>query len=139
MTDEAFARFVDKTLVGDGCWEWQASTDRKGYGHMRVGGVLHKAHRLSYEHFVGPIRSGLVMDHLCRNPPCVNPLHLEPVTYQVNALRGFGPSAQHARRVDCINGHPLIPTPWHRGRYCKICASNRTRAMRARRAAQRRD
>ena len=36
----------------------------------------------------GSIGDGLVIDHLCRNPRCVNPDHLEPVTTAVNTLRG---------------------------------------------------
>jgi hypothetical protein len=39
------------------------------------------AHRLSYEHFVGPIPEGLVLDHLPECPKtCVTPEHLTPMT-----------------------------------------------------------
>jgi len=36
---------------------------------------------------VGPIPDGLHLDHLCANPPCVRPDHLEPVTQAENNRR----------------------------------------------------
>ena len=41
----------------------------------------------------------------CRNPACVNPDHLEPVSIRENLLRGVGPSAQHAKKTHCPAGH----------------------------------
>ena len=45
------------------------------------------AHRFAYQYMIGPIPDGLELDHLCRNRPCVNPYHLEPVTRAVNHAR----------------------------------------------------
>jgi hypothetical protein len=36
---------------------------------------------------VGPVPEGLELDHLCENPPCCNPAHLEPVTHAENNRR----------------------------------------------------
>ena len=47
------------------------------------------AHRVYYERHVGPVPEGLELDHLCRNPGCVNPEHLEPVTHAENIRRGY--------------------------------------------------
>lgn len=56
-----------------GCWIW---TGRKlqGYGLMSNG----RAHRIMYEQHLGPIPEAHDLHHLCRNPACVNPEHLEP-------------------------------------------------------------
>jgi len=59
-----------------GCWIWTAHIGRNGYGVIRWRGSLKKSHRVVYEELVMPIPNGLEMDHLCRNRPCCNPLHL---------------------------------------------------------------
>ena len=48
---------------------------------------VERAHRLAWEIVIGPIPDGLVLDHLCRRPVCVNPSHLEPVTDAENLRR----------------------------------------------------
>lgn len=47
------------------------------------------AYRLTYEWFIGPIPDGLQIDHLCGQPSCVNPEHLEPVTLRENVQRMY--------------------------------------------------
>ena len=83
-------RFWAKVQTGPGCWMWTASTrGSAGYGRFTRkgsrGAVL--AHRYSYEMTHGPIPRALVIDHLCCNPGCVRPSHLEAVTQQVNVRR----------------------------------------------------
>jgi hypothetical protein len=95
---EDFWAKVDKS--GD-CWLWTASRDSHGYGHIGYQRRNWLAHRLSYELVVGPIPDGLSLDHLCRNPPCVRPAHLEPVTHAENLARG-----SRAAKTHCPKGHP---------------------------------
>lgn len=52
------------------------------------------------------MEDGLELDHLCRVRCCVNPGHLEPVSHQVNALRGVSPTALNAAKTMCPVGHP---------------------------------
>lgn len=69
------------------CWLWTGVRHPDGYGRMHLKGRYVQAHRWSYEHFVGPIRAGLEIDHLCRVTSCVRPEHLEPVTRLENQRR----------------------------------------------------
>ncbi len=99
---------VDKSQPS-GCWEWKAYKS-KGYGRF---GFYYKgkpkntgAHRVSYYLAHGTWHKTL--DHLCRNPACCNPSHLEPVTIRENTLRGVGPTSQNAQRSHCRSGHPLF-------------------------------
>jgi hypothetical protein len=71
-----------------GCWNWLKSKTSKGYGKWSAFKGL--AHRIMYEKHKGLIPKGLHLDHLCRNPGCVNPDHLEPITLQENNRRRNG-------------------------------------------------
>ena len=61
-----------------GCWLWQLSLDRHGYGKARSGkrSVWGHAHRLAYRAFNGDIDPGLLVCHTCDTPSCCNPDHL---------------------------------------------------------------
>ena len=85
-----------------GCWVWQAAKS-KGYGSFWFDGQMRGAHRVSYEFMVGSIPPDLTLDHLCRNPMCINPYHLDPVPQSVNASRGL--HAKGPRKSTCIRGH----------------------------------
>lgn len=125
MDDSTHVRFEQKVLRTDGCWHWLASTNDYGYGKLYYHGRLEYAHRLAYEHWVGPLVPGLVLDHLCRNPGCVNPSHLEQVTEQTNMLRGVGMSAKHAKKTHCPRGHEYSGenVMWQKNgsRQCREC------------------
>lgn len=109
--------------VASGCWLWTASR-AQGYGQLKVGGVRLYAHRYVYEMLIGPIPTGLQIDHLCRIKHCVNPAHLEPVTQRVNLLRGDTIVARQATQTHCKRGHPFdaINTRMCSGhRKCRTC------------------
>lgn len=83
--DEAFWARV---RPGAGCWEWQG-IKTKGYGVLKHAGQRVYAHRHSLA-MSGVDVSGRMVDHLCHNPPCVNPDHLRLADNAVNQqnLRG---------------------------------------------------
>src|SRR5262249_28075747 len=67
-----------------GCWEWVRSRDRKGYGKLAMPSGFKRslgarAHRVSYELFLGPIPKHHHLHHKCRNTSCIRPDHLEPI------------------------------------------------------------
>lgn len=95
--------FMALVAVGaaDACWPWLGTKTPKGYGNF----ARFRAHRIAYRLAKGPIPDEMALDHLCRNPSCVNPSHLEAVTDRENTLRGDGPSAMAARSTHCKNGH----------------------------------
>jgi hypothetical protein len=83
-------------LRGDfGCWMWTGGRLRPEgpYGRIWTGREDYSAHRFSYVLHRDDVPEGLTLDHLCREPECVNPWHLEPVTPSVNTRRanGFNP------------------------------------------------
>lgn len=123
----------------NGCWRWTGHIDDGGYGIVSAGGA-HKAHRISYEAHVGPIPDGLTIDHLCRVRCCVNPAHLEPVTQQVNTLRGETIAARHAATTHCPAGHPYDAENTYsskRGeRDCRACRRVRSREWAQRKRAR---
>lgn len=120
--------------VGE-CIESTYSTGSHGYTQVcwqgedgRTRMVL--VHRLMWMLCRGPIPEDLTIDHICRNPRCVNPLHLRLLTRSANA-RDNGA----ARRTHCPSGHPYDeantyrhPTTNHRA--CRICKREQNRARR---------
>lgn len=139
--DVAIDLFREKFEGGAGCWEWRACKDSKGYGAFTFAGSQYRAHRVSYEFFIGPIADGLVIDHLCRNTSCVNPAHLEPVTNRENVLRGRGVSAGNMAKTRCIRGHEfssentrLFEELGRMRRVCRTC--HREAVARAKRRKQ---
>lgn len=143
MRPDELARFTPKYRIDPetGCWVWSASRSSRGYGTFTIRGRTSRAHRVSYEHHVGPIPADRVIDHLCRNRACVNPEHMEPVTIRENTMRGVGVTAQNACTARCPQGHLLMGENLlmrRQGRECRECRRAHDRVARKRARARRR-
>lgn len=118
------SRFDEKVIPEpmSGCWLWIGAAGRLGYGNFWIGGKnFQPAHRYAYERAHGPA-GPLEIDHLCRNPSCVNPKHLEAVTHKVNVLRGHGISVRNATATHCVNGHEFsIANTYITKRSTRLC------------------
>lgn len=120
----------------NGCWIWQLSDNKNGYGIFVVDGKKVRAHIWSYLHFVGEYDRHLDIDHTCHNSSgckggkscihrrCVNPEHLEPITRKENANRG---ECGHylSSKTHCKRGHEFTVsnTKIVKGRFrnCREC------------------
>ena len=135
-TPREIARLLARVRRGPDaeCWPWLGNIDRQGYGAVNLRRISIRAHRAVYEAMVGPIPAGLVLDHLCRNPSCVNPHHLEPVTICENTLRGMNPPALNWRKEWCDrHSAPLVMLGQKGERGCRECKRERNRRSRAKR------
>ena len=85
------------------CWVWLGYKSHEGYGRIGCGerNKLMLTHRVMYQQAYGNLDQSLTIDHLCKNPSCCNPQHLEQVTAAENTRRGPGSVTQ------CKRGHPL--------------------------------
>jgi hypothetical protein len=145
LTD-ALRRFWDRVDERDDkdCWEWAGTITSTGYGTFSLRTQNAYAHRIAYECAWGPIPEGLVVDHLCANRRCCNPLHLEAVTVEENNRRGPGASSANLQKDRCPRGHPYSGKNLGRtksgSRYCRTCTNDRhkTPEFRARRRERRR-
>lgn len=135
-------------IMPDDCWNWPWHKNDDGYGRLRVGTRKLMAHRVVYERLRGPIPIGLQTDHLCRNPKCCNPDHLELVRPEVNVARSSAPNVINAVKTHCRHGHildaantalrPNIRKDGLPQRACRRCAMLRQREYRRRRSNQER-
>lgn len=127
------------TYSQQGCWEYQGArhvnTKHGIFGYTVQGHTTtFRVHKWVYENTVGPVPDGLVLDHLCRNPPCCNPSHLEPVTQGENVLRGEGIAARNARKTHCHKGHEFTGGNFRVDtlgrRVCRVCKRERDKMYR---------
>lgn len=123
MTERAVSlsrRLWAKVAKTENCWLWTGRVNARGYGLIDGATKPLYVHRVSYELAAGPIPEGLTIDHLCRQPLCVNPAHLEAVTNEENVRR------QADARTTCPQGHEYDRMTHRRNgksqRVCSTCA-----------------
>lgn len=90
MTDPSRITVEDRGHT-TACWITTARKDKDGYGLIISGPRSlrgnYRAHIRAYQESVGPIPEGMVIHHLCEQPGCVRPDHLEPLTHAKHKQR----------------------------------------------------
>ncbi len=83
-----------------GCWLWMGRVERNGYARIGFytgggraapgrGAKNKEVHRVAYEVFkCESIPDGHDIDHLCREPTCINPEHLRAISANANRSAG---------------------------------------------------
>lgn len=106
LTPKQLARFEAKIAkdAESGCHLWTAYKNESGYGRLTIDKRLRYAHRVSYAHHVGPIPDGMMIDHMCFTPACVNPEHMRLVTNKQNSENHSGTRAASGYRGVHRNG-----------------------------------
>ena len=125
----------------DECWDWVGAMNVSGYAssvsvdnsRARTGRTFYP-HRLMFSWFKHQIPDDFTIDHLCKNRRCMNPDHMEAVTFAENVRRGV-------KRDYCKRGHPQIPENRYaynckgkRKERCKLCIPIQTEAWKRRKA-----
>lgn len=138
--EKSTTRFVAKVRIAgeDDCWPWLAASWEHGHGAFwdSIEKRQVAAYRWLYVKLIGVFPPEFDIDHLCRNPSCVNPKHLEAVPHQTNIQRGVFSKTFDSH---CKNGHewneentrwymsPLNGRPY---KQCSTCCRERQRARR---------
>ena len=119
----------------NGCWIWLGTRMPTGYGTIHAQGRRLRAHRASYEAFVGPIPDGLLVLHSCDVRACVAPHHLRVGTHSDNEADKLARGRHRtANQSTCQRGHDMSVEnvlTWRGQRKCRECNNARRRARRA--------
>jgi len=148
---EPHIRALDKTLIGEGCWEYGGKIRTDGYGSVYINDGTRKgtqalAHRVVYEGMVGLIPEGMFLCHHCDNPRCIRPDHLFVGTDADNKAdmyakgrHSHGETHWLSKVTHCPQGHPYSGHNLYvrncGRRMCRACSNARRNRARTGSAA----
>lgn len=96
--EDAFEARTERDAAS-GCLLWTGAKEHNGYGRMGVRGKLMRSHRYAWERKHGPIPDGMIVDHTCYTPDCVEVAHLRLATVAENGQNRAGAQAGSATGI----------------------------------------
>ena len=134
-------RVLANVTYDHGCWLFLGRTEQ-GYGRIGHHDGTGLVHRAVYIALIGDPGDDIALDHMCRNPACVNPWHLDPVPNGVNVARGAGPQRKKAL-THCPHGHTYTTENTiirkNGARECRVCHNAQSQVCARRRYAARKN
>lgn len=127
--EERFNKFLGESDSND-CIPWIGVKTRVGYGHFWLDGKYRLAHRVIWTWRMGAIPEDHHIDHICKNPLCMNVQHLRVTPSWYSSWEG---SDRNRRKTHCSNGHEFNKFntfQYGNVRHCGICIAERSRRYR---------
>jgi hypothetical protein len=86
VNEKAMSRFSRSFALDSAtqCWIWTANTDPMGYARFSFKNKDYSGHRVSWYVSGRTVPEGMVIDHICHTPACVNPSHLRLASRKQN-------------------------------------------------------
>ena len=91
--EESFQARATPANDGSGCILWTGSKAPTGHGIIGGRGGTRLAYRYAWEKENGSVPEGMLLDHACRNPSCVNVEHLRLADKSSNGANRTGAEA----------------------------------------------
>lgn len=88
-------RFDEKTKPQGDCIVWTRAVNKDGYGVFYFKGRMKLAHGAAWTLSGREVPAGMMLDHECRNPPCVNVNHLRLLTNKQNGENRSGANSDN--------------------------------------------
>jgi len=125
-----FLRYVKQYEDIDECWMWIGYISGWGYGYFKYRYKMWQSHRWIYTYFFGSIPEARIIHHRCHNKLCVNPYHLECLTWLEHRQAHAG-EEYNSTKTHCRKGHEFSRdnTYVYKNKYgivrrfCKACRS----------------
>lgn len=109
---DVLTRIVERCAYEGACLVYQRRPSKDGYAQVRYGMARPHVHRVVWEECFGPIPEGNEIHHVCGNPRCVLPDHLESLTAAEHRVR-------HGKLAEREHGTPTMYT--HGKCRCSVC------------------
>ena len=115
-----------------GCWNWMGGKTNDGHGTFWFRGQKVLTHRFVYAWLEEPLPppSEQELHHICENPSCVNPSHLELIDHRTHMLKT--PSVVttvNATKTHCPQCGGEYEHEANGTRYCPACKQETNRKL----------